>query len=113
MEMGGQCLELAGNGAQTGNDIYQLVGNGGLATSVVFHGQRANHIRGVLRCIVHRIATVRDRSIGRQCCKCESVPRALFASMALDKGSIESVGKREFEQVPCGVLLVLISLETA
>ena len=44
--------------------------------------------------------------------KYDSVPSTLFASMALDEGSVESIGKREFEQVPCGIILVLISLET-
>ena len=53
------CLKLAENGTQTGNDVDQLVGNGGLTTSVVFHGQRANHVRGVLGRAVHRIAAVR------------------------------------------------------
>ena len=33
--------------------------------------------------------------------------------MAFDEGSVESIGKREFEQVPRGIILVLISLETA
>ena len=44
--------------------------------------------------------------------KYESVPSALFASMALDEGSIESIGQRELEQVPCGIVLILISPET-
>ena len=63
------CLKWAENGTQTGNDVDQLVGNGGLTTSVVFHGQRANHVRGVLGRIVHCIATAWARSIGHQCCQ--------------------------------------------
>jgi hypothetical protein len=44
-------------GQLTGNDINQLVGNGGLATTVVLHLERANHVRSVLRRVVHGIAT--------------------------------------------------------
>ena len=42
---------------RTSDDIDQLVRDGGLATTVVLHGQPIDHVRRVLRCVVHSVTT--------------------------------------------------------
>lgn len=42
----------------TSDDVDKLVRDSGLATTVVLHLEGANHVRSVLRRIVHSVATV-------------------------------------------------------
>ena len=48
-------LERAG----TSDDVDELVRDGGLATTVVLHLERADHVRRVLRRVVHGVATAK------------------------------------------------------
>ena len=78
----------------TSNDIDQLVGDSGLATTVVLHLEAGNHVGGVLGCVVHGL-----------------LPGGLLAGVALDEGGEDGVGKRELGEVLGGVVLVFIRLE--
>ena len=48
----------------TGDDVDQLVGDGGLATTVVLHGQTVDHVRRVLRRVIHGIPTTAISAYG-------------------------------------------------
>ena len=43
---------------RTSDDVDQLIGNGSLSATIVLHCESVNHVRCILRGIVHGIATM-------------------------------------------------------
>ena len=84
------CLERGG----TSDDVDELVGDGSLATTVVLHLQRGDHVAGILGRVVHGVTT-----------------RALLSGMALDESGEDGVGKLELCEVLGDVFLHLVALE--
>lgn len=78
----------------TSDDIDELVGDSGLATTVVLHLQAGDHVGGVLGCVIHGL-----------------LPGGLLAGVALDEGGEDGVGKGELGKILGGVVLIFIGLE--
>ena len=71
-------LSLPLQSGGTRDNIDELVGDSGLATTVVLHLEGSNHVGGVLGGVVHGLLSGR-----------------LLASVALDEGGVDGVGEEE------------------
>lgn len=78
----------------TSDNVDQVVGNGGLSTTVVKHVERRDHVTGVLRGVVHGVAL-----------------RVDLGSVTLDESSVDGVGKGKLGKVLGHIVLLLVQLE--
>lgn len=78
----------------TSDNVDQVVGNGGLSTTVVQHVERRDHVTCVLGGVVHGVTL-----------------RVDLGSVALDESGVDGVGKGELGQVLGDVVLLLVQLE--
>lgn len=78
----------------TGDDVDEVVGDGGLSTAVVDHVEVGDHVAGVLGGVVHGVALGVD-----------------LGGVSLDEGGVDGVGKGELGEVLGDVVLLLVELE--
>lgn len=79
---------------RTRDNVDKLVGNDSLATTVVLQLQRANHVVGVTRSIVHGRTTSRH-----------------LRDVTFDESGVDGVGERKLCQILGDILFLLVSLE--